>query len=294
MLEQIVLCAHIQISKTSSVKSRQRQAAVYGIHNLLKKAVRVCDLPGAITGNVLTPCGNIAVCQVIGGPGPTHRVILFHQPGADQGPQIGLAFVVRESNLLGDLADPVPSIGQTGQNGIIALRCTAVLSEPLRQEAGEGRIKAHKPSKVVLQAAVFIQFMKNREDTTGHGEQANYILLGIVREHLAIVGQRPIANIIESATSKIISTMKEMGTVRSIQTGRHELVETNVEENEIVAYMVQVAMYLGRSSYYSFSALTEFPFLFPFKYQITKEQVAQDERFTLSTFDSTLSVSLKS
>ena len=47
------------------------------------------------------------------------------------------------------------------------------------------------------------------------------------------------------------------------------------------------------SSYYAFSSLTEFPFLFPFKYRVTKEQLMQDERFTLSTFDATLSVAMK-
>ena len=52
-------------------------------------------------------------------------------------------------------------------------------------------------------------------------------------------------------------------------------------------------MKLDGSSYYSFLSLTEFPFLFPFKYKVTKEQLMQDNRFILSTFDATLSVALK-
>lgn len=100
-------------------------------------------------------------------------------------------------------------------------------------------------------------------------------------------------NLIEFATTKVISTMKELGAVRSILTGKHEAVGANISQEEIVAFMVQIAMYLGGSSYYAFSALTEFPFLFPFKYRVTKEQLMPDERFTLSTFDSTLSVALK-
>jgi len=100
-------------------------------------------------------------------------------------------------------------------------------------------------------------------------------------------------NLIESATTKVISTMKELGTVRSIQTGKHEAIVSNIDQEEIVAFMVETAMYLGGSSYYSFTSLTEFPFLFPYKFKVTKEQLMQDERFMLSTFDSTLSVALK-
>jgi hypothetical protein len=36
-----------------------------------------------------------------------------------------------------------------------------------------------------------------------------------------------------------------------------------------------------------------FPFLFPFSYKVTKEQLMENEDYTLATFDSTLSVSLK-
>ena len=100
-------------------------------------------------------------------------------------------------------------------------------------------------------------------------------------------------NLIEFATTKVISTMKELGAVRSVQTGKHEAVVSSIAKEEVVAFMVEVAMFLGGSSYYAFSTLTEFSFLFPFKYRVTKEQVMQDERFTLSTFDATLSVALK-
>lgn len=100
-------------------------------------------------------------------------------------------------------------------------------------------------------------------------------------------------NVIEYATSKIISTMKELETIRSIQTGRHEAIITKIEKQEIIAFMVEVAMYLEGSSYYAFADISEFPFLFPFEYKITKEQLLQDERFILSAFNSTLSVALK-
>lgn len=69
-------------------------------------------------------------------------------------------------------------------------------------------------------------------------------------------------------------------------------------EEQVVPIKVEMAkklsaMTIDGSSYYAFLSLTEFPLLCPFKYRMTKEQLMQDERFTLSTFDATLSVALK-
>ncbi len=100
-------------------------------------------------------------------------------------------------------------------------------------------------------------------------------------------------NLIETATSKIISTMKELGAVRSVQTGKHEAVITSVAREELVAFMLEIAMYLDGSSYYMYSSLREFPFLFPFKYKVTKELLMENRAFTLSTFDANLCVSLR-
>lgn len=100
-------------------------------------------------------------------------------------------------------------------------------------------------------------------------------------------------NIIEFATSKVISTMKELQAVRSIRIGKHEAMVKSITNEEIIAFVLEVAMFLDNSSYYAFSDLSEFAFLFPFNFKVTKEQLMQDERFVLSTFDSVPSVSLK-
>lgn len=105
--------------------------------------------------------------------------------------------------------------------------------------------------------------------------------------------QRGERNLIEATTRKVISTMKNLGAVRSIQIGKHEAITADITQEEILLFMLETAMYLDGSSYYSFSDLGGFPFLFPFKYRTTKEQLMQDGRFTLSTFNATLSVSLK-
>ncbi|MBQ9209514.1 MAG: hypothetical protein IJ149_08025 [Oscillospiraceae bacterium] len=105
------------------------------------------------------------------------------------------------------------------------------------------------------------------------------------------IGER---HVIDTATSKIISTMRELGAISSQKVGKHSLIHTDVTNTEIISFMVRTAMYLDGSSYYSLSALEEFKALFPYKYHISKEHLVQDDRFVLSTFDGELTVSLNS
>ena len=96
-----------------------------------------------------------------------------------------------------------------------------------------------------------------------------------------------------TVVSKIIGTMREIGGIRSEKTGRQESAVIEVKDPDVVSFMLRVAMTLDGSSYYAFSSLTDFPFLFPFQFRVSKEILMQDDRFVLSTFDSTLSVALK-
>lgn len=98
---------------------------------------------------------------------------------------------------------------------------------------------------------------------------------------------------LQTVVAKIIGTMREIGGIRSEKTGRQQAAAIEVKDVDIVSFMIRVAMTLDGSSYYTFSSLTEFPFLFPFQYRVSKEMLMQDDRFVLSTFDSTLSVALK-
>lgn len=99
--------------------------------------------------------------------------------------------------------------------------------------------------------------------------------------------------VIGFASEKMISTMRQLEGIRSPQTGKHAAGSIDVKDEKLISFLIRVAMTLDGSSYYSFSSLTEFPFLFPFKYRVTKEQLMQDDHFTLSTFDAALSVALK-
>lgn len=99
---------------------------------------------------------------------------------------------------------------------------------------------------------------------------------------------------VDYSTTKIISTMRELGGIESSSVGKQTRVKVEVTNSEIVTFMTKVAMHLGGSSYYTFSALTDFPFLFPFEYKLAKEAILQDEDFVTTNFGGELSVSLKS
>lgn len=99
--------------------------------------------------------------------------------------------------------------------------------------------------------------------------------------------------IIDFHTPKLITTMREIGGVVSETRGRQAKAEISVENSEIICFMTEVAMKLAGRSYYTFSELTEFPFMFPFSYRVAKELVLQNERFVTTNFGGELSVSLK-
>lgn len=98
---------------------------------------------------------------------------------------------------------------------------------------------------------------------------------------------------LDYSVGKVIAAMKSLDAVNSPQTGRYQIQRMPITNEEVVSFIIRVAMKMGGSSYYAFSSLNEFSFLFPFEYTVTKEQLMNDDRFILSTFDATLSISLK-
>ena len=57
--------------------------------------------------------------------------------------------------------------------------------------------------------------------------------------------------------------------------------------------MVYTSMLVDDSGYYSFAELNNSLYLFPFKYSIEKEKIAEDERFIFNNFGGELTVALK-
>lgn len=98
---------------------------------------------------------------------------------------------------------------------------------------------------------------------------------------------------LESTARRVTLTLKELGFLVNESRTRYKVQKTVVKNAAAIDYLITTAMTIDGSSYFPFSSLTEFPFLFPFSYKVTKEQLMENEDYTLATFDSTLSVSLK-
>ncbi len=98
---------------------------------------------------------------------------------------------------------------------------------------------------------------------------------------------------LDYSTGKIIAAMKSLDAVHSPGTGKYVVNKKTVKEDKIISFMLRSVMTLDGSSYYTYESLCDFPFLFPFSYRITKEMLMADERFVLSTFDATLTASMK-
>lgn len=66
-----------------------------------------------------------------------------------------------------------------------------------------------------------------------------------------------------------------------------------VKSQEVIDFMIYMAMSVGENSYYSVQDLKGLQCLFPFEYQISKETLASDDRFVLSNLGGQLSVGIK-
>lgn len=98
---------------------------------------------------------------------------------------------------------------------------------------------------------------------------------------------------LEATCRRVTLTLKEMGILENQTRVRYSLKRQNVSNYDVVNFLLYVAMKIDGSSYYSFANLTEFNCLFPFDYTVSKEQLIQDERFTLGNYDGQLTVALK-
>ena len=97
---------------------------------------------------------------------------------------------------------------------------------------------------------------------------------------------------LETTARRVTLTLKELGFLSVENRTRYSAIKKEVKDIEVINFMLATAMSVDGSSYYPFSSLKDFPFMFPFEYRVTKEQLMQDKRFKFSMFDATLSVAL--
>lgn len=91
---------------------------------------------------------------------------------------------------------------------------------------------------------------------------------------------------------KLISTLKELNVLSSDRPGKYKIVKHAVQNNRVSVFMIYAMMLIGDSGYYSFADLSNAVFFYPFEYQIEKELILGDSRFSTNNFGGELSVSV--
>lgn len=95
------------------------------------------------------------------------------------------------------------------------------------------------------------------------------------------------------STDKIIATMKDFSALSCDKPGKYHLCKHAINNEQIVNFMMMVAMKVDGNSYYTYTDLANMGILFPFSYQLQKEQLMSDERFVINNFGGELTVALK-
>ena len=75
--------------------------------------------------------------------------------------------------------------------------------------------------------------------------------------------------------------------------GRYTLKKYEIVNEETVSFIIRTAMMIDKGSYYSFTELNGFDLLFPFAYQVSKEHILTDGRFTTTSFAGEMTIALK-
>ena len=87
--------------------------------------------------------------------------------------------------------------------------------------------------------------------------------------------------------------MKSFEVLLCNKPGKYTVNERSVSNAEVALFMVYTSMLVDDSGYYSFAELNNSLYLFPFKYSIEKEKIAEDERFIFNNFGGEITVALK-
>lgn len=83
-----------------------------------------------------------------------------------------------------------------------------------------------------------------------------------------------------------------MGILENETRFRYRLKKQSITNPAVVNFILGIAMKVEDSGYYPFVNLGEFDILFPFKYQVTKEQLMECEKFSMNNFGGELSITL--
>lgn len=98
---------------------------------------------------------------------------------------------------------------------------------------------------------------------------------------------------LEATTRRITLTLKEMDILRNETRIRYILHKIPVETEDVLNFIITQGMKLDGSSYYSYTELGNLYILFPFKYQVSKEMLMNEDRYTMTGFGGEVSFTLK-
>ena len=96
---------------------------------------------------------------------------------------------------------------------------------------------------------------------------------------------------LQTTTRRVTLTLKELGLLEPVSKVRYKLIKQRISKDSVVSFLLRVAMNLDRNSYYSFSELNSFDVLFPFEYDVSKEELMSDSSFVVTSFGGELSIS---
>lgn len=98
---------------------------------------------------------------------------------------------------------------------------------------------------------------------------------------------------LEATTRRITLTLKEMDILRNETKTRYILHKIPVQTEAVLNFVITQGMKLDGSSYYSYTELGNLYILFPFKYQVSKEMLMNENRYTMTGFGGEVSFTLK-
>lgn len=97
---------------------------------------------------------------------------------------------------------------------------------------------------------------------------------------------------LQTTCRRVTLTLKDMGVLENETRLRYKLKKQHIGNIDVINFLMSVAMRIEDAGYYSFMDLTAFDMMFPFEYQVTKEQIIESSKFSISNFGGELSIAL--
>lgn len=92
---------------------------------------------------------------------------------------------------------------------------------------------------------------------------------------------------------KLIATLKSLEVLVCNKPGKYRINKHKLIKEDLIEYITYAMMVIDDGGYYSLQQLQEAGILFPFEYEIKKEWILGDDRFTLVNFGGEVSFALK-